>query len=347
MIRLNHNRSIIFVITALFLVFFNLVSLTTSAHAEDKENKTGFTVKAVIPDTQLDKAKSYFMIKTKPSEEQTLKLEIRSTQKDPVTVDVYVKDAYTSLAGDIAYDGGTYTRDKSLKDSIEDISTVSQKKVTVQNFETKIIEIKITPPAQSYEGIKAGSVCIMKAKSKEEKKEAGVGTRFGYQLGLVLSESDAAYNDGEKLNLLEVKPKVDRGKRVISANLQNADPKTIEGLSVETNLREKGKKEVLRKRSSSNLRMAPNSNFDFMTNWGIDPIKPGTYILSIRASSGEHSWKWNKEFIISGSTAKKMNKEATYTLTYPKWTPLVVLLLGVLISVNIVFLFVRNRGHKK
>lgn len=319
----------------------------TSVHAEERAAETGFSVKPILPATQFDKSKTFFMVETKPGEPQKIRLEIRSTKKDPVTTEIYIRDAYTTSEGLISYDGGNYKRDPSLKNSVKDITTISEKKVTVQNFETKVVEFTITPPKESYSGIKAASICVMNASDDKNDKNTGLGTKFGYQVGLVLSESDDTYDDGQNLNVLSVKPKVSQGKRVISTKFQNPDPKIIKYFSATTRLTKKGSKEVLRKRSADNMRIAPNSSFEFMTDWGVDPIKPGTYVLTIDTSAGGKKRTWKKEFTISSDKANQMNEEAAYTLTYPKWTPLVVLFLGILISVNIVFLFVRNKNQKK
>lgn len=342
------KKSLVLLLLLLPLVF------SKAAYAEESQIKqeeipenteqgdVGFTVETELPATQVDQSKSFYFSKVNPGEEQTIVLKVRSTSPKEKKVKIYVKEAYTNSNGNVDYDGSTYTRDETLKNSLEELAVVSPKEVTVKGLETKEIKIKITPPAESFDGVKVAAICVMNAESDEE--EAGIGSSFGYRVGLVITEDeDVTYDDGSSLNLLQVKPTVHQGKRVIQATLQNPEPKILKNLTVETKLREKGSNEVLRKRTTNDMRMAPNSQFDFATNWGLDPIRSGTYVLSVKASSGEHSWSWDKEFTIGEEQAQKINEEASYTITYPKWVPLVVILLGVLTICAIGALYVRRK----
>lgn len=309
---------------------------------EKKQTNVGFTIEPVFPNTQIDESKSFYYIKVKPGESQSIKLKVVSTMKEPRKVRISVKDAFTNQNGIIDYDGVDFKRDKTLVGSLEDISVVSEKEVTVEKLESKEVTITINPPEEHFEGVKVAAICATSSESEE--KKSGMSSDFGYRLGLVIAEDeDVTYDDGSSLNLLQVKPTVHQGKRVIQATLQNPEPKILKSLTVETKLREKGSNEVLRKRTTNDMRMAPNSQFDFATNWGLDPIRPGTYVLSVKASSGEHSWSWDKEFTIGEEQAQKINEEASYTITYPKWVPLVVILLGVLTICTIGALYVRRK----
>lgn len=313
---------------------------------EEKQTDVGFTIEPVFPDTQIDESKGFYYLKVKPGESQNIKLRVISTMKNPRKVTISVKDAFTNQNGMIDYDGIDFRRDKTLVDSLEDISVVSEKEVTVEKLEVKEVTITINPPEEPFDGVKVAAICATSSESEE--KKSGLSSDFGYRLGLVMTENDELdYSDGSSLNLLQVKPTVHQGKRVIQARLQNPEPKILDNLTVETKLRKKGNKEVLRKRTTNDMRMAPNSQFDFATNWGLDPIEPGTYVLSIKADSGENTWAWEEEFTIGEKEAKKINEEATYTITYPSWVPIVVLLIGTATLANIGSLYVRRKKWTK
>ncbi|EOH94485.1 DUF916 and DUF3324 domain-containing protein [Enterococcus pallens] len=310
---------------------------------QNKGVEVGFTVEAVKTDTQVDESKGFFFVKVIPGQEQQLTLKIKSTSEEERKVAIKVRDAFTNQNGEIDYDGAEYQRDESLKNSMEEITSISEATVSVKNKEEKEVTITVNPPKESFKGVKVAAIVVMNAEDTGEQQK-GLSSNYGYRLGLVITEEDEVdYSDGSSLNLLQVKPTVHQGKRVIQARLQNPEPKILDNLTVETKLRQKGSKEVLRKRTTNDLRMAPNSQFDFATNWGLDPIQPGTYILSVKATSGEHSWSWNEEFTIGEEQAKKINEEASYTITYPKWVSIVVILLGVLTICTIGMLYVRRK----
>ena len=339
------------------LLFFLPLYFAEAGYAEDSQiNKNeiptnsgeqqqdvGFTVEVEKPATQIDESKSFYFFKVQPGEEQTIILKVRSTSPAEKKVKIEVKEAYTNSSGNVDYDGSSYTRDETLKDSLEDIATVSPEEVTVKGSEAKDVAIKITPPSEPFDGVKIAAICVMNADESEEDQK-GISSSFGYRVGLVVTEDEnIEYDDSSSLNLLQVKPTVHQGKRVIQARLQNPEPKIMNKLTVETKLRRKGEQEVLRKRTTNDMRMAPNSQFDFATNWGLDPIEPGTYVLSVKADSGENTWSWEEEFTIGEEEAKKINEQATYTITYPTWVPIVVVLLGVVTIINIGSLYVRRK----
>lgn len=341
------KNTIVLVFTILSVIiqlvgFQKDVLATNGPPKEDKNAVVGFTVEPILTSTQVDETKSYYYIKVNPNEPQTLTLKIRSTIEEERKVKISVKDAFTNQNGNIDYDAKSYVRDKTLKDSLEDASIVEPKEIAVKNFEEKEVTVTIKPPKEPFEGVKIAAICVTKV--NDEDKTKGLSTSFGYRLGLMTTEeNEPEYANSKSLNFLNVKPTVHQGKRVIQTTLQNPEPKILKNLTVETKLREKGSNEVLRKRTTNDMRMAPNSQFDFATNWGLDPIRPGTYVLSVKASSGEHSWSWNKEFTIGEEQAQKINEEASYTITYPKWVPLVVILLGVLTICTIGALYVRRK----
>ncbi|MGH1846811.1 DUF916 and DUF3324 domain-containing protein [Enterococcus gilvus] len=356
----NTTRSL-FIVKNLFLLLFTFSCFLFPfvAHGDDsgqigkkdidqgkKDDSTGvgFTVEPVLTQTQVDPSKGYFFIQVEPGQSQTLTFKVKSTIKEPRTVRISVKDAYTNQNGAIDYDGDNYKRDKTLVNSLEDLTAVSTKKVTVEKLETKEVSIDVQPPSESFEGVKMAAICAISDETDSQKDKEGLSSIYGYRVGLVITEQkEIEIDNGASLNFLNVKPTVHHGKRVIQTTLQNPEPKILKNLSVETKLRKKGTKEVLRKRTTNNMRVAPNSQFDFATNWGLDPIEPGTYVLTVKADSGEKKWKWEKEFTIGEEEAKKINEQATYTISYPSWVPIVVVLLGVATLANIGSLYVRRK----
>lgn len=331
------------IISSCFL--FNSISFAeetdnTGGQKEQPENDVGFAVEPVQPATQIDAQKGFYFIKVEPGQPQELSIKIRSTNTSPATVNIYVKNAYTNQNGAIDYDNDEYNRDPTLKDSVEELTAVSEKKVTVKNYEEKIVKLTVSPPEKKFTGVKGGTICIMNADSSEAKE--GLCSTFGYRIGLLLTEDSEVYDDGSSLKLLGVRSTVHQGKRVIQAQMQNPEPKILNDLMIETKLYKKGSREVIKKRTANNMRMAPNSQFDFSTNWGIDPIKSGTYTLQVHAQSGTNTWGWKKDFTIGEKQAKKINEEASFTITYPEWVPLVTILIGVVSIILIGCLYVRS-----
>ncbi|MGG5316464.1 DUF916 and DUF3324 domain-containing protein [Enterococcus sp. AZ072] len=304
--------SILFLSIAFFPAFVNAENVQKDK-ASTKE--LGFTVQAVLPENQIDHSSSFFDLLL-DSMEQTVEVEIISTRKEPVTVTIGVSNAGTSNAGEIVYTDTEKTKDKTLVDPVTDLVASDQKEIQIENYETKKCSFKIKPPQQKINGARIGALSFM---SKISESDEQVQSVYGYRIGMILLEEDTFYKDGNALNLQQVRPNIINGRKVIEAQLQNPQPKILEPLTVETVLKKKGEDQVLKHEKVSNMRMAPNSHFSFLTNWGLDKFKKGTYVLSIRASSSENKWAWEKEFSINADQAQKLEKNAAYKITYPKW----------------------------
>lgn len=319
--------------------FFSIV-FPKLAFADDESNNLGYTVSAIRNAKQIDPDKSYFYIQTTPSEEEELKVKVKSTQEEEVKVNVYVVDAFTGDKGTIEYTKDPKLLDKTLTNSITTMATVETPTITVGNYEEKEAIIKLTPPAESYEGIKMGALVFELDTGESEET---VGNRFSYRLGLFTSESGDDYKNSKSLNLIEVKSSIKRGKKMVLATLQNPEPKILMNLELKATIQEKGKTDILKQEKVSNYTLAPNSQFDFEMDWGTNQIKPGTFILKMTGNNGENDWSFEKEFTISGEQAKKMNEESGFKIITPTWIKITTILCLAWLIVGIIYLVVRRK----
>lgn len=311
-----------------------------TVHAQDNQSQIGFTVEPVIPDNQIDKDANYFHLAVEPGTEQTVSIKVKSLSKDPVEIDMGLTNAVTSSSGIIDYGQEKPILDESLKEPLTKMVSIpkGEEHIKVENFEEKIVTVKINPPKEAFSGIKLGAVTFMKAESKDEKKKAGISNRYGYKIGLMLSEDRTEYNEGADLKLKKIKPGLDNGLKVININFQNPEPKMLSKLMIQAKMTKKGSNEVIKELKKTDRSMAPNSNFNFGVPWGMEPIKPGNYTMHIAAQSGDKKWKWDEDFTISASEANKVNKKSVdkYTITH-----MLMLLIIIVLILNAVLLVLR------
>ncbi|EOH96639.1 hypothetical protein UAW_01804 [Enterococcus haemoperoxidus ATCC BAA-382] len=324
------------------LFFLGLVLFTfpNQSHADEQSN-LGYTVSAVRSAKQIDPEKTYFYLQTKPGEEEQLKVRVKSTQKEAVNLKIYVTDAYTGDSGTIEYTEDEKLFDSTLKAPISSMVQVETPSMKIENFEEKEATFKLTPPKDSYPGIKMGAL-VFELDNPEEKER--VKTKFSYRVGLFTSESGDDYKDSKTLNLLDVKSTLKRGKKMVLASLQNPEPKVLSNLSVTAEVTEKGKQNVLKKIKVENYMLAPNSHFDFEMDWGTAAVRAGTYIVKMNANNSYNDWNFEKEFIISGEQAKKMNEDSGFKIITPNWMKLVAVLL--LITTFVITGVLLNRRKK-
>lgn len=305
----------------------------------------GFTVESVIPENQVDVTKSYFYLQVEPETEQVIQVKVRSKQEEPVTVKLAVHDAVSSSVGAINYAEAKPKLDESLKQPITELVKINddQKEITVANFEEKIVEYTINTPKESFAGVKLGSLrFVKKDDSESDKKQTGVVPEYAYVIALMLTEDKETFNHGADLKLKDVDLKLSNGRKVVAANLQNDQPKVLQELKLQGQVKRKGETDVLAEYEMEDFSVAPNSNFDFEIPLGLESFRQGTYVFTGEGQGDGRTWKWEQEFTIGQAKAEKVNEEAAYQLRVPEWVPWVAAGLTTLF-IGLIFYLIRRQ----
>lgn len=314
-------------------------------HAEDQQSnqEVGYTVQAILPETQIDQQKTFFYFQVRPKEKQTIKVRVTSMQKEPVTVVAKLTNAYTNGLAEIGYSEDKNFLDASLTQPLSDIATILQSEVTVENFETKDVEIEVAP-TESFTGIKLGA---LEFSNKEEKEADGVSSAYGYRIGLMIAENAGKYEDAKQLNLVNVFPTLNHGKRAVALNFQNPDPQINKNMKFDVQITKADDASFKKNLELENGRMAPNSSFDLMVDWGVEQLQAGKYQAKVKVVSASGIWEWNESFEITANQAAKVNKEAAYNLMLPNWIKYTIVGLGIFWFIMIGYLLARRKRWNK
>jgi hypothetical protein len=331
-----------FLFSILFTSFF-CFGISKTALAEGSSN-LGYTVSAKINSKQIDPQKTFFYIQTTPGEEQELEVKVKSTQKEPIKVKIYVTDAFTGDSGTIEYREPQKEKNPLLEQPISSLVKVETPSITVKDFEEKIAKFKLTPPANSYQGVKMGAL-VFELDNADENEQ--LTNKFAYRVGIITSETGDEFKNGQTLNLKEVKTSIKRGKKMVLAGLENPDPKIISNLAITAEIKDQKTHKVILKKEVENYMIAPNSQFDFEMDLGTTAVKSGTYVLTLTANNEYKDWKFTKEFIITGDQASKLNKESDYKIVTPAWIKWVTIGEFVLLFGLIIFFIVRRKKLEK
>lgn len=338
----NNSQYYKYLIFGLILSILSLLSPVKAKAEEDNQGDLGFTVQAVRPDTQIETNKTYFFVETQPDVSQRLKIKVKSTRKEPVTLQMYVTNGQTNNSGDIEYLDESKSVDASLKEPLTEIAQFVEPELVVSNFEEKIVTVNVTPPKEVYEGIKLGAL-VFKLIPEEEKQQAkAVASHYQYRIGLITSATGEEYEDPKSLTLKEAKFALSHGEKQVLGVIHNPEPKLAENMQVIGTVTKKNSKNVLKTKIVENARMAPNSTFNFGIDWGVDKVSPGEYTLKIEAKNDQEKWSWKKDFSMSKERAKKMNEETVNRVVLPKWVPVAVSISLVIILLIIGALVVRS-----
>ncbi|MBO1307129.1 DUF916 and DUF3324 domain-containing protein [Enterococcus sp. 669A] len=319
--------------SSIMIIGFFLFSATSYA-ADDAQGGAGYTVESIIPENQVDKKYTFFYLKTTPEQPQTIEVKVISTQEDPVTVKVAIHDAVSSSVGEIDYAQAKPKLDKSLSNPITSFVKVQDgvKEVTVANFEEKIVAFEITPPKESYAGVKLGSIRFLREAEESESDQTGLVPEFARVIAVMLTEDETTFNHGAELHLKNVDLTLFNGRKIIAANIQNDQPKVLQEMTIKGKVTRKGEKDVMAEQEQSNFSVAPNSNFDFQLPLGVERFTPGTYVFTGEATGDDRTWKWEEEFTVGREQADKVNEETVFKIIVPAWVPWVAagLLIGLI-----------------
>ncbi|HDR8260646.1 TPA: DUF916 and DUF3324 domain-containing protein [Bacillus cereus] len=305
------------IVSSLVAIVFllNIFSLTANA-AEMK-----FAVNAVIPENQVDKNQTYFDLKMEPGQKQTLQVQMKNDTDKEVVVETHANTAITNSNGITDYSVIDPQLDSTLKIPFSKIAKV-QKETKIPAKSTITLDVIVEMPNESFDGVILGGLYFKEKENDKEKKsakEVQIENKYAYAIGVVLRETDAQVKPDMKLN--EVKPDQVNARNVVTANLQNVKPAMLKNLSVDAKVYTETGKDVLHETKKENLRMAPNSNFDYAISWDNKALEAGTYRLEMKTTDGDQKWEWTKKFTIEGKEAQKLNDTAVeakkdYTLYY-------------------------------
>ncbi|WP_317913450.1 DUF916 and DUF3324 domain-containing protein [Carnobacterium maltaromaticum] len=292
-------------IIIVFLLGFQLVPIVGQA-AENMQ----YSVKANIPDNQIDKKLTYFDLRITPSQKQTITLIVSNSSDKEETIIISPNVAVTNQNGVIDYSKFESKLDSSFKVPLSSVISEKQE-VTLAAKESKEVSFTLQMPKESFDGIILGGFYITKKESadkKEEEKNVQIKNNYSYVIGIKLRETDVEVKPEIVLN--DIQPDLLNYRTVVTANLQNTKATMIKDLNVTAKVFKKGETTVLHETSKEGMSMAPNSNFDFPINWDNQPLDAGDYTLQLVAKSGDNEWKFEKDFVIDEKEVKPLNDEA-------------------------------------
>ncbi|MGM0889238.1 MAG: DUF916 and DUF3324 domain-containing protein [Bacillota bacterium] len=334
-------RKMYFLIGLLVFIFiFNNFNLPYVQAAE-----MNFAVKALIPETQIDKTKTYFDLKMEPGQKQTIQVEMRNDTEKDVVVEVRPNAAVTNDNGVIEYTISDVEYDETLKYPFTELVTVEEE-VTVKAKGTYMLDITIQMPKEEYDGVILGGLYFIEKEEKEE--EAGsqavqIKNLYSYVIGVQLSETEAEVEPN--MQLIKIEPAQVNYRNYVKATLQNTESTIIRDLNVDAAVYTENGSSILHETNREGLKMAPNSQFGFGINWENQPFKPGTYRLEMTADSGEFQWEWTEYFTIAREKAEDLNKQAVELEKSYLWLWIILGIIGLIILLYLVFLIGRKSNN--
>ena len=200
-----------------------------------------------------------------------------------------------------------------------------------------------------------------------------IKNEYRYVIALVTQQNTQKVSPQLKLN--EVKATQVNSRNVFAANLQNISPTYLQDMNATANVKGVTNSELKYSFENSDMKMAPNSNFDFtipvsikgnigdqtskaleagkyhqlMTVYGVKSTT-GAYETTVNGKTVNYECKWTfeKDFEIAGEQAKKLNNSDP-TVHYKEpinWLMIIGVAL-ILIILLLIFLIFSSRRKKE
>ncbi|MCT0447628.1 DUF916 and DUF3324 domain-containing protein [Lactococcus lactis] len=373
MIEKNNSVSnIVGKVSLVLVLVFSLFYCSKSIYA----SSSNFNVSPEIPENQVDKNLGYFNLVMSPESQQTLSFKVNNATSKSITVEMAFAHSTTNGNGLAIYDSSKAIKDSSLKYNIEDFVDIPKKEVTIAAHAQVIMTAKVTMPKGMDTGILSGGFSF---KEKEGNQESGsskgvsIKNEYRYVIALVTQQNIQKVSPQLKLN--EVKATQVNSRNVFAANLQNISPTYLQDMNATATVKGVTNSELKYSFENSDMKMAPNSNFDFAIPVSIKgnigdqtskALEAGKYHLSmtvygVKSATGayettvngktvnyEYKWTFEKDFEIAGEKAKKLNNSDP-TVHYKEpinWLMIIGIAL-ILIILLLTFLIFSSRRKKE
>lgn len=331
----------------LYIACFGMTAINTyAAEAEDVGN---FNFKMIRPENQIGDA-GYFNLKMNPGQKQTVQIEMTNITDKEVTVEIKLNGAKTNSNGVLEFGPTTLKDDPSLKNKFQDI-VKGPKTIKIPAKQKIPLDLDISMPADSYDGIIAGGIQMQVKKSDEqlekEKKEKQIVNRYAYVLGMVLTETDKEVKPDVKFE--KFYPELANYRNAIFVNFSNTQAAFLNDMTIDMQVMKKGSSEVLYDTKKTNMRMSPNSMIDFPVEMNGERMEAGEYTGHVLVTSGDQKWEWSNDFKITKEEADKYNAQDV-TLVQEQgidWKLIALIIGGVILVIGVIFVIVRVISQKK
>ncbi|AKS68170.1 hypothetical protein RN70_00710 [Staphylococcus schleiferi] len=297
-------------VITLFITCLLMFAFVTR-HVYAKNDNVPFSVRAILPDNQVDKNVSYFNIEMAKGDTQDLPVELYNSSSNPVHLVIDRHFAATNSNGIITYDGSIKKHDASMKYPFEKISSIAQKEVTLSPGQTTTIHIKVQAPQKAFDGTILGGIYI---KQKQDQQGANQGVQiqnqYAYAIAVQIQEKDNNTKVKPDLKLNDVKATTIDKRTGAQTDFINPTATIIKNLKFKGTIYKQGSDKALYERQVNDFDVAPNNRFHFPIMFDNQEIKPGKYTFKGNAQNKDHRWTFEKDFTVTDKDAKKANDDA-------------------------------------
>lgn len=331
------------VVQAVLLIAIIYLTAYVAGTAAYAQTAGGFSIRAVIPENQVDTKQTYFDLRMEPGSEQEVEVIINNSRDEELVAEIQLNAASTGRNGTIVYTSPD-VRDDIMQVSATDVATIETQSVTVPANSSKAVTVNIKMPEEAFDGVILGGIAVKGNETGEDTQAVeGVSLKntITYVTALKLTENDREVD--ADFELTAVKPGLINYRTAVIATLRNTAPRIVKDMEVRAHVFRKGSDTVLRELELGEAEMAPMSTGDFVIDWADEALRPGVYRLRMTADYEGRLWEWDEEFTIAGE-ANDLNNAAVGIKKNYTW---IYVLLGLALLALVWIIAYRRGKHQK
>ncbi|WP_143462393.1 DUF916 and DUF3324 domain-containing protein [Levilactobacillus enshiensis] len=301
----------------------------------------GFNVSAQIPKNQINKKNSFFDLRMKSGQTETLRVKVFNISNQDVTVKSAIHTAWTSTNGAIEYVKPEKEFDSTLRYKMSDISKIQGKQtITIPANGSKIVTATVKIPKTNFNGVILGGWYFERKDSKVTgtvKGSSNMTNKYSYVIGMKYTMGQVP---NPSMSLGKVAAGLGNYHRGVIADLRNTTAVIIPKLKMDTTVTNRDGGSVVKHVKKENVQMAPNTTFKYAMLYGDTPMKAGHYHLHMVVQNTDHKWVFDRNFTVTAAQANRVNKDAVENSGISIWLLVALGALGMLLLVLLILLII-------
>ncbi|UQS81859.1 DUF916 and DUF3324 domain-containing protein [Bombilactobacillus folatiphilus] len=343
---MNHLKQMLMALLTAFGISF-ITAVPLHATVGNYGIRPNYSSNQVVKNGQID-------IFGTPGSTQNISISVVNKDTKDHRYTVTVNTAYTNNGGTYSYSKKKVS-DPSLKIKLANLVSPRVQTVSVPAGKEVDVNFQIKIPKKRFSGYLMGGIGVQPAKGeKAYKTVAKNGTLLtnkffqGVPLKVRQDKNSTMQPKFRARQVTAFANASGKGQRGVKANLQNYVKGFNGNINAKATVTKRPNDHKFKKTATlTGMSPAPNSNFDYLIDWGSTPLQAGNYHLHVKLTSSDktQSWVVDKDFTITSADAGKYNKLSGIKPNYLwLWILIAVLVLLLVLGLGIYF---GRRNNKK
>lgn len=289
-----------------------LFGCVTMASTEDSTLQgSSFYKQVQHPENQITNGEALNLM-MKPGQKQQVTVKINNLKDEEIVVESRITGARTNGNGGLEYSPNKLEEASTMKYDLPDLVSIPTETVVPASGSADLV-LDISMPETEYDGIVTGGIQLVEKGQVVEttdEKGATIANKIAYVFGVTLQMNEKEVTPD--FDMPSVKAGLQNYRNAIFINIENTKSMIGKELTLNAEITNKGKADVLYEKKKTDISMAPNSLMAFPISLDGERMKAGDYTAHVTLKGYDKEWSWEEDFTITKEEADKFNQQDPY-----------------------------------